>query len=59
MAFKKPQCGNVCFFTNGYINIWPTYAIFSDFVNGYSLAWYSTLKQNYVNGIGGHPEEIS
>ncbi len=28
----------------GYINLWPRYAIFSDFFNGFSLAWHSTLS---------------
>ncbi len=32
------------FFIIGYINLWPTYAIFSECFNGFSLAWYSTLN---------------
>ncbi len=31
------------FFIIGYINHCQTYAIFSEFFNGFSLAWYSTL----------------
>ncbi len=32
----------------GYINLWPTYAICSEFVNGFSLAWYLTLSEPYI-----------
>ncbi len=30
-------------FIIGYINLCPTYAIFSEFFNGFSLEWYSIL----------------
>ncbi len=41
-----------CFFKIiiGYINLWPTYAIFSEFFNIFSLAWYSTLHKGLWGG---------
>ncbi len=41
--FKLASYG-ILFFIIGYINLWSTYAIFSELFNGFSLVWYSTLS---------------
>ncbi len=48
MAFLKITSMVRFFFINGYINLRPTYAIFSEHFNGFSLAWYSTLRRNLL-----------
>ncbi len=58
---KNYFCNGICNSSNifsikniliiGYINHWPTYAIFSEFFNGFSLAWYSTLNIDNFSGL--------
>ncbi len=42
---KRNYLGNLFFFIVEYIiNLWLRYAIFQTFFNGFSFAWYTTLK---------------
>ncbi len=36
--------GKGFFFIVQYINLWPKYVIYLRFFNGFSLAWYPTLR---------------
>ncbi len=52
---SKASVVSFVFIIIGYINLLPTYAMFSECFNGFSLAWYSTLNEstlvNIVDGI--------
>ncbi len=59
MAFKKNTTNMVRYycFVIRYINLWPTHAIFPEYLNGFSysaLTWYSTLNTKCIGYILSH-----